>query len=142
MFHVVEDAEKEDDVEAAQLRLRHLVQIENPIIGLGCQLAMDGQEIRNLDAVDRGYLCASPLRLEAEPSVPGPDVEYAFAAEVLRYRKSSEASPLVFQLHGAVDQRAVRQLEAVVPALLRELAAEIEFPALFDCVHANAAPRL
>src|SRR5439155_17778909 len=62
---------------------------------------------------------------EAEPAVPGTDVEHALACEIGRNRKPRPSLALPLERHAAFDASAVRKLEAVIPALARELLQEV-----------------
>ena len=129
MFQVVQHPEEEHDVELAQPRRGELENVEDPVINAGGELAAHLQEARKLDAIYRRYLRAAALRLETEPAVPSPDVEDALAIETIRDRKPRVALLQLLQADEAVEPRAVRQLEAVVAALLRQLADEALAPA-------------
>src|SRR6266404_7352395 len=73
-------------------------------------------------AINRCHLSAAPLHLKAEPTVPRADVEYALTGEVFRNRKLCQAMLQRRKVGDALDDAAVRQLEAVPPPLLHALA--------------------
>src|ERR1700678_2559921 len=68
--------------------------------------------------IDGQHFRAPPLHLEAKPSVPGTDVEHALAAEILGNGKLRDAVLQPRQVANALDERAIRQLEAVPPSAL------------------------
>ena len=83
MAQMIQDAQEEHHIELAQARRREFIEIEHTIIDLGLQPAVDLQERRDLDAIDRHDLGPVALGLEAEPSVPRADVEHALAAQIV-----------------------------------------------------------
>src|SRR5471030_1061253 len=91
---------------------------------------MDVEVMRNLHAVYRSHFSAVALRLEAEPAVPRADVQNPLARQVGWNRVAFPPFALPNQVHDTLDHGAIRQFEAVVPALPREVGAEIvQFPA-------------
>src|SRR5579883_1141648 len=117
MLQVVQDAEEEDEVERAEARLRQVEEIDDAVIHLRLQPAMDELEVRDFDAIDGRDGGPAPLRLETEPAVPGADVEHAAPGEV---RRNGEAPPprvQDFECIVALQPCAVGKLKAVIPAL-------------------------
>src|SRR5690349_13038595 len=94
---------------------------------------MDLLERRDLHAIDGENLGSVALRLEAEPSIPGADVEQALAGQIIRNGIARVAFLLHRELHVSVDHGAVRKLEAVVPAFGEQVLAEIEAARRFGC---------
>src|SRR5581483_3115130 len=128
MPQMVQHSQEEYDVEPAESGRRQLVEIENPVIDLGPQTAVDLKKSRNFHTVDRGDVRAVTLSLETEPAVPGADIENAFAAEVGGNRIAGVALLLHRQRHVSVDGGAVREFEAVIPAFGEQVLAEIQSP--------------
>jgi hypothetical protein len=86
---------------------------------------VDPEEVLDLDAIDGHHLRSAALRLEAEPAVPGADVEHAAAAQVGRQGKPGVAALEDFEGVVAFDADAAGQFEAVIPALFGQLLAKI-----------------
>jgi hypothetical protein len=91
MAEVVEDAEKQDDIEAPEAVGGELADIESEVFDARLEQGAGFEEGVELDAIDSYDLSSAAFALEAEPAVPGADVEDAFAAEVLRQTEEGEA---------------------------------------------------
>src|ERR1019366_3855372 len=132
---MVEDAQAEDEVEHAQAGLGQLVEVENAIADPRDQLLLEFQEIGHLHAIDGRHCGAVALRLEAEPPVPGADVEHPLAGQIRRNGKSRVSLAQPLDLAEALDPGPVRQFETVVPALFGKFLAEVLAPAGFMHMH-------
>src|ERR1035437_10184470 len=145
MLEMVENAQAEDEVEHAQAGLRQLVEVQDPVADPRRQRLLNCQKIGHFHAIDRRHRGAVALRLEAEPPVPGPDVQHPLAGQILRNWKSRIPLPQPVDLVEALDPRSVRQLKTVIPALLGEFLAEVQAPAGFlhmlDYLRRGANPR-
>src|SRR5579883_2252827 len=84
---------------------------------------------RKLGISTQSMAVTAALRLEAEPSVPCPDIEHAPSGKVRRNGKAVPAGAQDLERVMPFEARPVRQFEAVVPALRRQFLAEI-LPAL------------
>src|ERR1041385_3251155 len=115
MPQMVQNAEKKYDVELSQVLVRQLVKIENTVVDLRFQFAVDLQEAGELNAIDRHGLGAVALRLKTEPSVPGTDVQHTLAAQIAWNRIARVAFLLHSQRHVSIDEGTVREFEAVIP---------------------------
>src|SRR5664280_247676 len=127
----VEDAQAEDEVEHPQAGLGQFVEVENPVADPRCQLLLDFQKIGHFHAIDGRHRGAVALRLEAEPPIPGADVQHALAGQIRRNGKSRVPLAQPLDLAEALDPRSVRQLETVIPTLLGKFLAEVLAPAGF-----------
>jgi len=76
----------------------------------------DAKLLQIQDAIQRDHIAAVAFRFKAKPAVPCSDIEHAFAAQVLRNRIACVAFFLDFERHVSVDDGAVREFEAVIPA--------------------------
>ena len=64
--------------------------------------------------------------LKAEPAVPGADIEHALAAQIFGNRIARVAFFLNRERHVSVDDGAVGELEAVIPAFGGQILAEVQ----------------
>ncbi len=128
VFEVIQHAQEEHDVELSQAGLRQVEEIESTIGGLRAQRPMNLTEARQIDAVDGRDGSAAALSLEAEPAVPGADVENVLAPQVLGDWKAGVPLAQRLQADAAVDVRAAGELEAVEPALLGEPVGDVSPP--------------
>src|ERR1017187_8267969 len=128
---MVENAQAKDEVENAQAGVGQLVEVQNPVAHPRRQLLLDFHKIGHLNAIDGRHLGAVALRLEAEPPVPGADVQHPLAGQIRGNRKSRVPLPQPLELAEALDPRTVRQLKTVIPALLGKFLAEVLAPAGF-----------
>ena len=126
---MIEDAQEEDVVERAEAGFGELVEIEDAIVNLRVEFAMDLEEGGDLDAIDGGDLCAAPFRLETEPAVPCAGIEQAPALEGGGDGVLTPAPLESVERNDAFESCAVRQFEAVVPAFGVQLLTEIGAPA-------------
>ena len=129
VFQVVQNAQAEDDIEAAETGGGDLVKIEIAVLGARVEALVQLQVIGELDAIDGGDGSPMPFGFEAEPAVPGADIEQTPAGKIGRNGEPRPALPFPFQGHASFNALAIGEFEAVVPALLLgELAAEIVLP--------------
>src|ERR1035438_8082549 len=131
MLEMVEDAQAEDDIEPPQARLGQLVEVQNPVADARFQPLLQLQKIGDFHAIDRRHLGAVRLGLEAEPPIPGPDVQHALPRQVRGNGKPLVPLPQPVELVEALDVGSVRQFETVIPALLGKFLAEVHAPAGF-----------
>ena len=96
--------------------------------GLGREPPVHVLVVGNFVAIHRGHLGAAAFGFKAEPAIPGTDIEHALAAEDGRNREPRPTRLLPLQAHAAFDDAAVRQLEAVVPALSGEFRDKVVLP--------------
>ena len=83
VLEVVEDAEKEDQVEASVRLGGELVDVHHAVVDFGAEPVAGEIEGRLLNVVDGGDVGAASLHLEREPAVPGADIEHPLAREVV-----------------------------------------------------------
>ncbi len=86
MLEVVQDAEEKNVVEGTESRFRKLVKIEDTVVHARAELAVDFEEVGDLDAIDGRYFGAAAFRLEAEPTIPRTGIEHALAPKRCRDR--------------------------------------------------------
>ena len=92
VLEMVEDAQAEDEVEGAQAGLGQLVEVQNAIADAGAELLLNLEEVGHFHAIDGGHRGAVALGFEAEPAVPGPDVQHTLAGQIRRDGKSRVAA--------------------------------------------------
>src|SRR5580704_18293512 len=82
MAQMIEHAEEEHDVEAAEFCCRELADIEREVFDARIQEVASFEKGVEGHAIDGDYVSAAPLAFETEPAVPGADIEDALAAQI------------------------------------------------------------
>ena len=128
MLDVVEHSEKQHDIEHAKIPIREAADVANVVLNLRAQQFFRFQQPGAARGVQRQNLRPAAFHLEAEPTIPGPDIEDTFAGQVLGNRELRDA---LFQLGDrlvAFNHLTIRQFDGVVPA---ELVQALDLAAIF-----------
>src|SRR5258706_1031666 len=123
VLQVIEYALKQDDIEGADLSGEEFIKIQNPVIDFRTQLPMNVSEAFIVPAINEHHFGSTPFHFEAEPAIPGADIEDPLATQVFG---NGELRQPQFQCGKRGDtfyNASVRQLETVPPSLLGEFAA-------------------
>src|SRR3954454_17196799 len=103
---MVENAQAEDEIEGAEAGFGQLVEVEDAIADAGAELLLNLEKVGYFHAIDRGHVGAVALGFEAEPAVPGPDVQHTLAGQVRGDGKPRVAAPQGVDPVVALDLRA------------------------------------
>src|SRR5512138_2477054 len=122
---MIEDPETEHVIEFAQPGAWEAKQIHDPVVDPGAQPSVDWPKGFVIDGVDCHDRRAACFRGEAEPAVPGSDIQYAAACQVGGKGKPAVPFAQSVQTDIAVDRASIFECEAMVPTLPVEFTEEI-----------------
>lgn len=125
MLDVVEHAQEEHDIEAADAIRRELVDVGKDKLNLRPERLARREECLALYDIGGNHFGAPALHLKAEPPIPAADVQHALAAQIVRDGEPFQARAQMGDALPAFDDAAVRQLKAVIPSLASEFLDEI-----------------
>jgi len=134
---MVEHAEEQHDIEPAQFRRGEFGDIERPVFDARVEQCAGLEKRVEGHAIHRDDFRAAPLAFEAEPAVPGADIEDAPAAQIFRQAEQAETPAKMLDGLEAREHAAVRQFDGVVTEArldtLRELLYAIVEAAIAGC---------
>ena len=116
MLQVIENAEEQDDIEIADIARRQIGNVGDHVLDLRVEDRLGFKEMGPLGRIDGDDRRAAALHFEAEPAVPGADIEHSFAAQVEGDGELREPPALLLDALDSGDHGPVGQLNAVIVA--------------------------
>ena len=111
---MIEHAEEEHDIEAAEFRCREFADIEREVFDARIQQFAGFEKCIERHAIDGDDVSAATLAFETEPTVPGADIENALAAQIVGQAEQAETPAQMFDGLEPGENAAFRQFNGVV----------------------------
>src|ERR1041384_3409025 len=93
MPQVIQNAEEQHNIESPEPLRGEFIDIEREVLDLRSDQAFGFQKRVELDAIDGHDAGAPALAFEAEPAVPGADIENALTSQIAWKPEHIEAPP-------------------------------------------------
>ena len=131
MPQVIEHAEEQHDIETSQRSRREFIHVKREVFDFRPDQLFRFDKGIEGDAIDGDDIGAAALAFEAEPSIPGADVEDALAAEVVRQFEEFEPPAQVLDSLESWQHAAIGKVDRVITETGLDLIGEV-LNALFE----------
>jgi len=125
MTEVIEDAEKQHDIETPEPPRREFVNIEGQVFDFGPENILRFEKGIERDAIDGNHLRATAFAFEAEPAVPCSNIEYTLTAQVGWDPKDIEAPTEVLDRLKPREHAAIGQVDGVIAKARMKLVGDL-----------------
>ena len=131
---MVEDAEEEHDIEMSKPLRRRVPPYRARDIRRASRAVRGLEKGVEFDAIHGHDVGAAPFAFEAEPAVPGADIEHALAAQIFRETEKAQAPAEVFHGLQAGEHAAIGEFDRVVPEAFGDALGELLHAAVIAAV--------